>query len=280
MNIKGILRKRIASMILAGTMSGSILGVLPINTTATEISLVMDITEEKTLTSDYYETKEEAIEWVERTKGEIGELNKIVDINLCLYKGYHKETETMNIDEIYENYSDVLKRIEEISNITYFNCNLEVEEIKDVKKIVKNIEINKAFNTIEELSEYKKTLDNKDGLNVKVTKLNKNINTENIFKYGLIKGKEMFNLSKYDKLKEKLKIYEKLNKENPNAKYLLTATYNEEVREISITYNLKGNATRTIYEDRYFAEIIYKPYCTKLSNEGGLINSKVKVKKL
>jgi len=278
MNVKGILRKRIASMILAGTMSGSILGVLPINTNAIEISSVMDINDEKTLTSDYYETKEEAIEWVERTKGEISELNTIVDINLCLYKGYHKETVTTNIDEIYENYSDVLKRIEEIGNITYFNCNLEIEEIKNVKKVVKNIEINKAFNTIEELNEYKKTLNNKDDLNIRVTELNKNINTENIFKYGLLNHKN--NLPKYDKLKEKIKIYEKLNKENPNAKYLLTATYNEECEELSISYHLKGDATRTICEDRYYAEIVYKPYCAKLSNEIDLTDTKVKVKKI
>lgn len=278
MNIKGILRKRIASFVLAGTMSGSILGVLPVNTNATEISSVVDINEEKTLTSDYYETKEEAIEWIERTKGEIGELNKIIDINLCLYKGYHKETETMNIDEIYENYSDVLKRIEEIGNITYFNCNLEVEEIKDVKKVIKNIEINKAFCTIEELNEYKKTLDNKEELNIKVTEINKNINTENIFKYGLLNKKN--NLPKYDKLKERIRVYEKLNKEKPNAKYLLTATYNDEVEELSISYNLKGDATRTIHEDRYYAEIVYKPYSIKLSNEGILADSKVKVKKL
>jgi len=278
MNIRGILRKRIASFILAGTMSGSILGVLPINTNATKVSSVMDITDEKTLTSDYYETKEEAIEWLERTKKEIGELNTIIDINLCLYKGYHEETVTTNIDEIYENYSDVLKRVEEISNITYFNCNLEVEEIKEVKKVVKNVEINKVFNTIEELNEYKKTLDNKDGLNIKVTEINKNINTENIFKYGLLNGKN--NLPKYDKIKEKIRIYEKLNKENPNAKYLLTAAFNEEIEEISISYHLKGDATRTIHEDRYYAEIVYKPYCVKLRNDVDLTDSKVKVKKL
>lgn len=278
MNIKGNLRKRIATFVLAGTMSGSILGILPVNTNATEISSIIGNDEEKTLTSDFYETKEEAIEWVEANKYIIGELNKIIDINLCLYKGYHKETVTTNIDEIYENYSDVLKRIEEISNITYFNCNLEVEEIKEVKKVVKNVEANKVFNTIEELNEYRKTLDGKDNLNIRVSELNKNINTENIFKYGLLNQKN--NLPKYDKLQEKIKIYERLNKENPNGKYLLTATYNEEVEEISISYNLKGDATRTIYEDRYYAEIVYKPYCTKLSNGDKSVETSAKVKKL
>ena len=60
----------------------------------------------------------------------------------------------------------------------------------------------------------------------------------------------------------------------------MTATYNEEVEEINISYNLKGDATRTIREDRYYAEIVYKPYYIDLSNETFVTDSKVKVKKL
>lgn len=293
MNIKGILRKRIASMILAGTMSGSILGFLPINVNASEVVTNIEMNGEKTLTSDMFETQEEAKEWIENNVETLSELNMIIDAKLCLYKGYHKETETFNVDEIYENYSDVLNRIEEIGNATYFNCELQIDELKNVRSVVKTKEEFKIFNSIQEVNEYKRNLQTKENLSINIIELDNIKNNENIFKYGILNQQENIIKSKEDiEIENKCRIINKLNNDNPTGKYLLRVTYNEEVEEVSISYKLKGTATKTIYEDRYYAQIMYKPYSIKLNNEGleyenDIVNldnfgynSKVKVKKL
>lgn len=293
MNIKGILRKRIASMILAGTMSGSILGFLPINVNASEVVTNIEMNSEKTLTSDMFETQEEAKEWIENNVETLSELNMIIDAKLCLYKGYHKETETFNVDEIYENYSDVLNRIEEIGNATYFNCELQIDELKNVRSVVKTKEEFKIFNSIQEVNEYKRNLQAKENLSINIIELDNIKNNENIFKYGILNQQENIIKSKEDiEIENKCRIINKLNNDNPTGKYLLRAIYNEEVEEVSISYKLKGTATKTIYEDRYYAQIMYKPYSIKLNNEGleyenDIVNldnfgynSKVKVKKL
>ena len=284
MVFKEFLRRHVAPMVLAGTMSGTILSGLPLIVNAEEVSSIVVESEDKVKLSDYYKTKEEAEEWLYNEIEVLLATNEITNVELYLYKGIVDNTETIFLDEAYSNKEDALKRVEELKYNGFYHDNVEITESSYIKSNIKKVFVNKAFTSIEELEKYKNSLENEANLNVNITEFKTswicmeegnlcNIVSEsekelekNIFEYIKEEKKNEninfqyeFDVDKcYDK--ESGRFVAILHRKTliRDDVYNLTASYDRITKEKITIYNLKGEMSKPILEDRYRVEITYR----------------------
>lgn len=171
MDFKGILRKHIAPMILAGTMSGSIIGTLPVSVRADEGSSVVAELEEQTSLSGLFDEKEDAKEWILARKQVLEAAYEITGTKIYVYEGCLKNTETILINEIYGSKDYTLSHLEELENNDYYETDIIVDELVQTVETTETVFVNKIFSSLDELNSYKDTLVGKSNLVLDVTKI-------------------------------------------------------------------------------------------------------------
>lgn len=148
MNFKGVIKKHIAPIALAASISGSVLATAPVvaHAETTDESIVStDL--EKTRTSSFFLTQEEANEWIKNRVDILQEVYNITEAKTYLYKGKVAKTDTILIDEKYDNKEDALERLKELEEDEYYASNVELKEIDNDLGVTYNL-VGKMFRTI------------------------------------------------------------------------------------------------------------------------------------
>ena len=165
MDFKDVMKKRIAPIIVAGVVGGSTLSKLPVVVNAEESSIVIEAeTKEKTKTSTVFKTKAEAEEWLKQKEKTIGALYEIIDTHIYVYEDKISETSIFVVKEEFEDKKELDKYIKDLNKRGYDTSKLVVTELDLVNKYTEKVTVDKVFDTLEELNEYKKTLEGKSNL--------------------------------------------------------------------------------------------------------------------
>lgn len=148
MNFKGTIKKHIAPLVLAASIGGSVLAGTPVvahaETTNESITIV---NEEKTKTSSYFLTQEEAMEWLRSRVQILQEAYNITETKIYLYKGKVEITDTIPIDEKYNNKEDALERLNELEENVYYASDVELKEIENDLDVTYNL-VGRMFRTV------------------------------------------------------------------------------------------------------------------------------------
>ena len=170
MDFKEIMKKRIAPVIVAGVIGGSALSSVPIVVNAEENSIVSEAEiKEKTRTSTVFKTRQEAETWLKEKIKTIGALYEITDTNIYVYEDKISEQHVFVVKEEFEEKKELDKYIEDLNKKGYDNSNLVVTELKTVNKYTEKVTVDKTFNSLEELNEYKNTLEGKTNLELNIS---------------------------------------------------------------------------------------------------------------
>ena len=148
MNFKGVIKKHIAPIALAASISGSVLAATTIvaHAETTDESIVStDL--EKTRTSSFFLTQEEANEWIKNRVDILQEVYDITEAKIYLYKGKVAKTDTILIDEKYDNKEDALERLKELEEDEYYASNVELKEIDNDLVVTYNL-VGRMFRTV------------------------------------------------------------------------------------------------------------------------------------
>lgn len=148
MNFKGTIKKHIAPLVLAASIGGSVLAGTPVvaHAETTDESIVStDL--EKTRTSSFFLTQEEANEWIKNRVDILQEAYNITETKIYLYKGKVEKTDTIPIDEKYNNKEDALERLNELEENVYYASDVELKEIKNDSSVTYNL-VGRMFRTV------------------------------------------------------------------------------------------------------------------------------------
>lgn len=282
MVFKEFLRKHVAPMILAGTMSGTIISFKPIVTSAKENSSIINISEENVKESDYFKTQEEVENWIDNEISNLSPFNDITSVEIYLYKGLESTSETIILDEIHYSMASVTKRLEQLKENGFYHDNIDITTFS-----YRNISINSS---IEELKKYKEYLGNSAYLNIMDT----------ISPFTVVKEDMILKISEETLEHLEIKISEFIEKQEKNNRFIydfrivksanenkngyiatiyrrnLVSNYGYRLKptineEIITAYHLKGEMTKIISKDRYIAKIIYEPIVIIEEQEKSLI---------
>lgn len=148
MNFKGTIKKHIAPIVLAASISGSALVATPVVAHAqTTDESIVSIDEEKTKLSSYFVTQEEAENWIRNRVQILQEAYNITETKIYLYKGKVEKTYTIPIDEKYDNKEDALERLNELEENVYYAADVELKEIENDSIVTYNL-VGRMFRTI------------------------------------------------------------------------------------------------------------------------------------
>lgn len=148
MNFKGTIKKHIAPLVLAASIGGSVLAGTPVvaHAETTDESIVStDL--EKTRTSSFFLTQEEAMEWLRSRAQILQEAYNITETKIYLYKGKVEKTDTIPIDEKYNNKEDALERLNELEENVYYASDVELKEIENDLDVTYNL-VGRMFRTV------------------------------------------------------------------------------------------------------------------------------------
>lgn len=148
MNFKGTIKKHIAPLVLAASIGGSVLAGTPVvaHAETTDESIVStDL--EKTRTSSFFLTQEEANEWIKNRVDILQEAYNITETKIYLYKGKVEKTDTIPIDEKYNNKEDALERLNELEENVYYASDVELKEIENDSSVTYNL-VGRMFRTV------------------------------------------------------------------------------------------------------------------------------------
>lgn len=148
MNFKGTIKKHIAPLVLAASIGGSVLAGTPVvaHAETTDESIVStDL--EKTRTSSFFLTQEEANEWIKNRVDILQEAYNITETKIYLYKGKVEKTDTIPIDEKYNNKEDALERLNELEENVYYASDVELKEIENDLDVTYNL-VGRMFRTV------------------------------------------------------------------------------------------------------------------------------------
>ena len=148
MNFKGVIKKHIAPIALAASISGSVLATAPVVAHAeTNDESIVSIDLEKTRTSSFFLTQEEASEWIKNRVDILQEVYNITEAKIYLYKGKVAKTDTILIDEKYDNKEDALERLNELEEDLYYASDVELKEIDNDLVVTYNL-VGRMFRTV------------------------------------------------------------------------------------------------------------------------------------
>lgn len=148
MNFKGTIKKHIAPIALAASISGSVLVTTPVVAHAeTANESITIVNEEKTKASSYFLTQEEAMEWLRSRAQILQEAYNITETKIYLYKGKVAKTDTILIDEKYDNKEDALERLKELEEDEYYASDVELKEIDNDLVVTYNL-VGRMFRTV------------------------------------------------------------------------------------------------------------------------------------
>lgn len=148
MNFKGTIKKHIAPIVLAASISGSVLATTSVVAHAeTTDESIVSIDEEKTRTSSFFLTQEEANEWIKNRVDILQEAYNITETKIYLYKGKVEKTDTIPIDEKYDNKEDALERLNELEENVYYASDVELKEIENDLGVTYNL-VGRMFRTV------------------------------------------------------------------------------------------------------------------------------------
>ena len=201
MDIKKTLKKHAAPVILATAISGTALATNSVATRADEVdeatdsivieedmsshskvtgltetqSIVRNVvfstrtkttTEEKSLVSSEFDTKEEAQEWIDKRTDILEEAYEITKEEIITSTVIEQDGQPININEEFDEKKDALEKKEELESNTNNECDLTVEE-KDVCHITETtVEVDEIFDTKEEQEAYKELVQDKKDLDL------------------------------------------------------------------------------------------------------------------
>lgn len=119
MNLKYFLRKHIAPLVIATSITGASLECLPLSVNAAEsIEIEEDM---NVLKSELFDSKEEKDNWVKEQLINMDEYD-ITEVRTILYKGKNDKTKYIYINEIYTNYEMAKTRFDELNGSEEYNC--------------------------------------------------------------------------------------------------------------------------------------------------------------
>lgn len=172
MNFKNVVKNHVAPIVLATTISGSVVAantsVVHAEPMPPKSKNVVTEYEEKKISSDYFNTIEEAEKWLEDRKEVLESTYKITGEYIYSYPNELISEEKITIDEVYYNKEEVLNRLEELNKLDNCSCNLTIIEGEEIKNNLETINVDKTFTTMEDLNNYKDSLNGKENLNLKV----------------------------------------------------------------------------------------------------------------
>lgn len=228
MNFSEVLKRRVAPVVLAASISGSVLSASPVVAHAqTNDKSIVTEDEEKSRLSDFFATKEEAEEWIRDRVKILQTVYNITGTKIYLYKGQTTEIETVPIDETYSTEKEALDRLKELNDDDYYSPDVVINEIKGNNKLVETVEVNILFSTMEDLVKYKESLNNKEGLKLTIKEI------PNDWEYGEEEKVIDISSDSLEELQEEIDaIKAKISsEETPNLSYdvRVSITTNEEV---------------------------------------------------
>ncbi len=172
MNIKKVINNHVAPLVLAASITGSVLAtnVLEVHAETTDESINVE-SEGKGSISNYFDTLEEAKKWLEDRERVLATTYEITGkyIHECNNELIKKEI--VEIDEVYDTEEEALKYLEELKKLENCSVDLTITKVGEVVEKTETIEVDKTFNTMEELNAYKDSLSSKDNLNLVVKEI-------------------------------------------------------------------------------------------------------------
>ncbi len=121
---------------------------------------------EKSLVSDYFDTKKEAQDWIDKRKELLKDNYEITNEEIVTSIVKEQVGDSIEIYEEFDNKEDALLKKAELENDINNECDLEVVEEKEKHTIGTTVEFEKSFNTQEEAEEYKKSLEGKKDVTI------------------------------------------------------------------------------------------------------------------
>lgn len=123
-------------------------------------------TEEKSLESSEFDTKEEAQEWLDEKTDILEEEYEITKEEIITSTVIEQDKDPVDINEEFDNEKDALDKKEELESNTNNECDLTIEE-KDVSHITETtVEFDEIFDTKEEQEAYKELVEDKKDLDL------------------------------------------------------------------------------------------------------------------
>lgn len=201
MNIKKSLKKHAAPVILATAISGTVMVANSVTAKADEVdevseNIVMEegthsevvetltpsqsivreavistsnvetktTSEEKTLVSNEYDTKEEAQEWIDKRTDILEEAYEITKEEIITSTVKEQVGDEITIDEEFSNEKDALDKKEELESDTNNECGLVVKEETEIHKTETVVNVDETFDTKEEQDAYIESIEDKKDL--------------------------------------------------------------------------------------------------------------------
>ena len=121
---------------------------------------------EKSLVSDYFDTKKEAQDWIDKRKELLKDNYEITNEEIVTSIVKEQVGDSIEIYEEFDNREDALLKKAELENDINNECDLEVVEEEEKHTIGTTVEFEKSFNTQEEAEEYKKSLEGKKDVTI------------------------------------------------------------------------------------------------------------------
>ena len=205
MNLKKELKKRVAPFILATAISGTSMATGAVvakaevkNKTAKDIN-VEEVTStndetpktlttaqaiareavynsprvtskkeviEKSLVSDYFDTKKEAQDWIDKRKEILKDAYEITKEEIITSIVKEQVGDSIEIYEEFDNKENALLKKDELESDINNECDLEIVEEEEKHTIGTTVEFEKTFNTQEEVEEYKKSIEGKKDVTI------------------------------------------------------------------------------------------------------------------
>ena len=149
MLFKEKLKKHIAPMVLAMSISGSALLMNPVIVHAldSQEESVVEVSDEKVITSKFLNSRGDADNWIKSRIDILSQAYNITKVKIYLYKGMSTNMESYPICEEYYNKRVAEKRLEELQENEYFASSVELKEIKRDTKVIYQL-VGKMFRTI------------------------------------------------------------------------------------------------------------------------------------
>ncbi len=121
---------------------------------------------EKSLVSDYFDTKKEAQDWIDKRKEILKDAYEITKEEIITSTVKEQVGDPIEIYEEFDNEKDALSKKEKLESDINNKCDLEVVEEEEKHTIGTKVEFEKTFNTQEEAEEYKKSLEGKKDVTI------------------------------------------------------------------------------------------------------------------
>ena len=172
MNIKKVINNHVAPLVLAASITGSVLAtnVLEVHAETTDESINVE-SEGKGSISNYFDTLEEAKKWLEDRERVLATTYEITGKYIYECNNELIKKEIIEIDEVYDTEEEALKYLEELKKLENCSVDLTITKVGEVVEKTETIEVDKTFNTMEELNAYKDSLSSKDNLNLVVKEI-------------------------------------------------------------------------------------------------------------